>query len=741
MSETCTTDLSAGLTRKLRSLSRGLRLRFVSEGVAWFVLAAVLLVIATFALDWLLRLERVPRAVVMLGAYGALIWVIWTRVVCPLRVPLGRDDLGMLVELHYPELQSRLISVVQLAEGPLPPGTSHAMVGALTREADAMTGPMDFGTVIERKNLWRVVRLALCGVMLLAGLAAWQPKLMMIWAQRNVMLEDVFWPQRTYLEVDGEGFQILRGDDLTVRVRVIRDSQAPSSILVRANYPSVGWTEDRVKLPSAESREFLIEFRSVTEPFEFYVTGGDDQQDKLHPHEVTLIDPPSASSITFTVMPPSYAHRDPIVLEGGTGAITVPAGGELFLEAIATKPLASGQLVVHEDDQATTSDLRVKMVEDASGIERPLRVIGYLPMGLSNASRTAGLQIRLVDTLGYASRRDGEYILRVAPDQPPTVTAKKFGIGTVITPHARIPLRISGEDDHGLSAGAVEVSVLQDSTLTWSDPLTWVPNDDQTPHRAIQREVVADLAGRGVSAGDTVAVIVSLSDTLPSEMGGPNVNNASPIALRVVSPEDLMKDLVDRQKTLRLEFVQAMGQQQTAGMKTDELIADAEQMSPAQREGDVGQVAGLEQSVASEVAKTSQTLKEVLEELQNNRLGLPQDHEALVGEVIDPLDALSEEMAELLAEIEQARRQDDVGAMVEQLDAVAVRQEQVYDEMGEILKHMERLQSRQDLANQLRLIIRWSEQTLEDIRDREGREVENIWGDGDNEDTEGEPND
>jgi hypothetical protein len=732
MSETHTTaSLSPKLIAKLNGLANALRLRFLLEGVAWLVLMAVLLMLATFALDWLLRLERLPRAVVMVVAYGVLGWVVLHRLWHPLRVPLSRADLSMLVEGRYPQLQSRLISMVQLTASPLPTGTSRAMVREVASEAEAVAEGLNFDTVVERANLWRVVKLALCAVALVAGLAVWQTQLVTIWAQRNVLLADAYWPQRTYLEVDGDEFRVLRGDDLMVRVTVEQDSIAPSSILVRANYPSVGWTEERIKLASADSREFEILFRGVTEPFEFYVTGGDDSRDKRSPHSVMLIDPPGLSTITFTIMPPAYTGREPTILDGATGVITVPANGELFVDAVATKSLDSAELLLNEGDQTIIGELRIMSLTNDAGVDQPLRVVGRIAMGSANETRTAGLQVKLTDTLGYSSRRDGEYILRVAPDQPPNVTAKKFGLGSLITPDAMIPLRITGEDDHGLASGEIRISILQDATMAWDEPLEWEATD--APRRAITTERSTDLKGRGAKPGHTIAVVVSLSDTMPGEMGGPNTNSASPITLRVVSPEDLMKDLVDRQKTLRLEFVQAMGQHRSAETKVDTLIDEAADMSAAQREGELGQVTGLEQSVASEIGKASQALRGVLDELRHNRLGETQDHEALEDQVIKPLEALNEEMASLLAEIEHARRQDDPTELGESLEAAAVRQDQVHERMAEILKHMERLQSRQDLANQLQLIIRWSEEILEVIETEEGGTVETIWQPSDNE--------
>ena len=49
------------------------------------------------------------------------------------------------------------------------------------------------------------------------------------------------------------------------------------------------------------------------------------------------------------------------------------------------------------------------------------------------------------------------------------------------------------------------------------------------------------------------------------------------------------------------------------------------------------------------------------------------------------------------------------------------------DHTSEILERMEKLQSRQDLANKLQTVIRWAEQALEGIRRQEQEEVRGIW--------------
>ena len=721
--------LTAGIATKLRGLRRALRGRLLAEGAAWFVVAMVTAVLATLALDYLLRLDRPLRAVVMAVAAAGAAWVVWRQLVGPMLAAMGQAELALLIERRYPHLQSRLISAVQFHTSGVPAGESAAMVAQMAAEANDLAGELDFSPVVERASMWRVVKIALCAAGLLAGLAVWRADVLRLWAMRNLALADVPWPQNTYLTVEGgPDFPVLRGDDLTVEVTVEPGSAAPSYITLHAWYPSVGWTEDRVRPSANGQRKFDVVFRSVSEPVEFYVVGGDDRRDKERPHHVTLVDPPALRDVAFTIEYPSYMQREPLRAGGAGSVVSAPVGGSLRVSATATKDITAASVSLTGLEQEVSVPLRVERTASPGGSPgRPRRLLGTLEIAGANEPEVRTLQFHLTDSQGYGNRHGGKYFLRVEPDLAPGVDLKKTDVGPAVTPNAIVPLLVAGKDDSGIAGGLVKLTSLRGSAAGLSEPLAIATEAEVVREFALRHEM--DLEGLGMIPGDRITIVAEVADILPGELGGPNVGTSGAVALRIVRADKLLDELVTRQRALSVEFVQAIEQQESARVRTTvaaDMLAEQSAVTPealAKLTGSAGQ----QQSVSTEVSKAAEKLSAILTEMTYNRLGDPADRQDLATGIIEPLREVYEASEGVATDLAEAKTLPDVGAMQAAAERIAADQRDLRQQMSEILARMEKLQSRQDLANKLQTIIRSSQKTLTGIRRREQEEVRGIW--------------
>ncbi len=712
---------------KLRRLRRAIRRRVASEGAAWLLIAAAGVVLATLALDWLLRLDRPQRALVMAAAAGGLAWLIWSHLVRPLRVRMRLIDLSLLVEQRFEQLQGRLASAVEFASAPTPTGISRAMVARVVARAGELAAALPFTEVIERRQVRRTWRVALCALGLIVGLTVWQGGLMRLWAMRNLLLSDSPWPQRTYLTIGGQthDFVVVRGDDLNVPVATEAGSQVPPFVTVHARWPSVGLTEEQVEPAETNGGRFQVVFRQVTEPFEFYVTGGDDRRDKRRPHRVTLIEPPALREAVFTVERPSYVQRPPQEVDGSAGMIPVPAGSTVRIDATATKDLASATAVVSGEGLSLSEPLQIDSADDG----RPRGVLGRFRVDTANEATVLSLRIGLVDTAGHTNRRSGRYVLRIEPDQAPSLNLARTGVGPTLTPAALVPLLMTAKDDCGLAGLSVALRVGEAeaaTTETVSLPLSDRPLTETT----IRHEL--DLMGRGLQVDQVIRISAEAVDTLPAELGGPNRRASGVLGFRIVRPEDLWLDLITRQKALRTEFVQAHAQQGTARGKTlaaGEAITD--EAVGAEARGQLVVSAGVQRAVGAEVAKAAETLRQIADEMTYNRLGLVAEVQALRGNVISGLDELSADIDEVSAQLQRAMTEGDPESLREQVAGIAAEQDRIARRMAEILQHMVQLQSRQELANQLRVILRWSREIQKTIQQKQAEEIGDVLEDAD----------
>jgi len=141
------------------------------------------------------------------------------------------------------------------------------------------------------------------------------------------------------------------------------------------------------------------------------------------------------------------------------------------------------------------------------------------------------------------------------------------------------------------------------------------------------------------------------------------------------------------------------------------------------------EAAGTQTSVASECAKAAETLQAVLEEMVYNRLGTGEEHRQINDGVVQPLRDLAGPLAKASAALNQARSLAEAGPLRDQVHHIGQVQQDALKQMRVILKQMHKLESRQDMINTLRMILRWSERQLENIEKKRDSELERIFED------------
>ncbi len=715
-----------GVLGKLARLRRALRARLLGEGVSWLLVTVVALVFATLAFDYVLRLERPLRAVLMSLAGAAVLVVLWRHVLSPMRVRMDTADLALLVERRHRELDDRLISALDFARmsDATARGMSEAMIRRSAEQANEMAGPLDFSNLVEKRGLRRVVLTALSCVMLLVGFAFWQKEIMRVWFERNVAFAHTDWPQDTYLSLaGGPDYEVLRGEDLEIVVHA--RGKRPPHVTIH-----VGRTEERIEPDPKNPDTYRKTFSNVVEPFEFYITGGDDRRDRRRPHRVTLIDPPSLRDVVFTVRYHPYANRAPEIYDGGLGGgvdagmrkslpgvLPVPVGATVHVEALADKDLSAAALAL---DDAQAAELKV-LPEHAAGGSVPRRIRGNLPAPEENRLRVRTLRFVLTDTDGHTSRRAQQYVMQTQPDSTPAIDLKKRGVGSLIAPRAMIPVEMDVRDDYGLAEAWFEIRRGDGDWQRVDAGKTMTPTSDRP--KLIRGARKVDLQPLGLEAGTTIQLRLVATDKLPPQYAEEGRQGLSgTISLEVVSEQKLLEELIRRQKELRLDFLQAIASETSAAGKS----ADAAEQLAAGKVGevvaaDLDDSATMQNSAAAISARVSRTYRDILEEMRNNRLGDASHYSRMSG-IINALDALAEPMGEVSARLSQTAAAvrgaaaSDAGALSARAREAAGRQLSIKTEMDEILKQMLQHEGRQDIANEMKKLVEMSRDLREQIK-------------------------
>lgn len=342
-----------------------------------------------------------------------------------------------------------------------------------------------------------------------------------------------------------------------------------------------------------------------------------------------------------------------------------------------------------------------------------------------NRSEPMTLSILMTDTEGITNRRGSQYFLQVGTDNAPTVQIRKRDIGAVVTPRAMIPLAVQIKDDTGIASAGILCAVVDRKAKDVAEAIADLP-----PGRVEFRTVhVLDLLEHkemALEPGDLIQVTARAADTMPGEFGGPGVGVSGRLDFRVVKPEDLLDELIRRQKEVRIEFAQAIALQVSALGKTldanDALLRNPEITTNVRLLlGDSGR---LQTSVGAECAKAADTIAAIMAEMQNNRLGNKQDIDETDVNVTRPLHILAEDIRGTAATLARAAAFDDPGRLSEMTGKIASLQANHQAAMEAILDNMEKIGSRQEVDKELQRIISLSKKLLVEIEDLADEQTE-----------------
>jgi hypothetical protein len=762
------------LTARLARLRVALRGRLLLEGLAWALLAMAGLIVVTFAFDYTLRLDRPLRATILALCAVGVLGVLLRRLILPQASALRANDLAMLVERRYRQLGDRLISALQLADRreALAAGMSGAMIDRVISEAESQANEIKLNDIVDKRRLAKVWGAVLVLAVLLGGVAMARGDLAGLWYRRNILLQNIDWPQETYLrvfaigpdgelvrllDVDADGtithqqekVDVLRGRDLHIIIETTAASEAPDSVMLHAWYPSEGDTEEQLPRLGAEA---AAEFRALREPplagertyyhktflavseaFRFHITGGDDRRDARVPHEVRLLAPPALRDLRFTVAAPPYMRQaNTTRFDGGRGVLSLHLGSTVTLQSRASKDIVRAEIHIDGEPRG-----EISISDDADG--RPRRLRGQFQVTGENRSRTQKLRIVLEDVDGYGNDRGQQYLLQIVPDREPEASIAARGVRTVVAPTAYIPLVATAQDAIGLEGVQVRYRLSRAQAMGEGEEasvraVTSPPEDLETaivptegdPTQA-RGERVLDIRPLKLAVGSEVVVTAVATDLLPVEYGGPNVTTSRQVVFSVISRDELMGQLVAKQKEVRMEFFQAAGQHQLALGRAETLLEELKDAVPDDLARQAGDASARQQMVAVETLKAADTLEGVATELEFNRLGKTEDYEGIRSEIVLPLRQLLRMMKDVQSRLDAVAGLNEAASLQAGVSEIVDMQKRIAEEMEAILKRMRKLENRVELARRLESMLRMSVELKETISEEKKKGVVDIF--------------
>ena len=470
-----------GLLDRLHAVRRRMRRVQAIAGAAQVIIALVVLLAAYFAIDFFITSRIFPsgnadfiaRLVLLIAGVALWLRVFYTRFWAPVTRHYSDDDIAMLVEARYPELNGRLISTVQLTRA----GAGNAarylasaqMIAALDEQTRAVAAHLPFAGIISFRLLKRAVLLAviLCGIGVAIGF--WQSRYAERWLER-MSLQPVSYPTSTRILSFTHGGNLVAGEPLIIHVKLDPHRYLPDVVhLVVQPIHRSAYSMTLHPLPH-QPAEFSGVVRNTLAAFTYRLQAYDAYTPWQTEH---VWQRPSVKAMQITCVYPPYVHRPPHVTQGGD--VTVPAGTLLKVSATLLSPCQQAQIVLR---------LRIPQPAPAAGeaagrssstanatthqghgtahaypgrrsITRTL-AMQLMPGGLQaqgqwTANHSGHFFVRLLDRHDLRNLHPTVHFVQAIPDLPPVVHIHFPTRTEDATPFAVWPIRFSVSDQYGLT--------------------------------------------------------------------------------------------------------------------------------------------------------------------------------------------------------------------------------------------------------------------------------------------------
>lgn len=764
--------LSPAVETLLGTLRRRIREYIWLEGcaaaVAWLGVAFW----ATLAADWFFEPSSTAR-IVMLAAVGVILIVVLVRLIGRrIFVPITDSNAATLLERRFPQLNDSLLTAVVLSNRlsesdstdilltsenademsafQTTTDLNREMLAETCREAESRIGDVDLRQVFNPRPLWLHCSAATLLTISVALFAVLFTTEFGVWARRTLAMSDDLWPRKTHLTILGfnDGVQkVARGSDLEIVVQAdTRMPRVPEVVEIR--YQTEGGGRGRATMdrrgvargPNDHFQEYAYTFRGVLANIQFDVVGGDH---RVRGRRILAVDSPTISQMTLDCELPAYINRQQTPLPV-TGVMQVPMGSRVTVRASqANKEIVSVRVVTIVADRPSPAKTlsQSDMTADHRGFSYPLPPLTADTM----------LLFTLTDTDGIQSRDPVRLMLVPVPDASPQMTVRLDGIGTAITPTARVAVTGRIDDDYGVGRVWFERAIDQQEPRTRT-----IADLSSAPAVYTLGDEGLDVRELALKPGQRLLVGVKAAD-LRDLGNGPNISASERWLLDIVTPEQLRAMLEARELVLRQRFEQLLQEMtetrdllsrlQLASDKPAELAKkpDSPKTTPCGEPGEEAAADSPERQRdlrfmrvqgaltncrkgAPEIVSVAESFDDICKQLVNNRIDTEELKNRLKRGIAEPLHTIADKMfPELDRRIEELQSVLDDPQQASLLrDAAQHQAEEIILEMRKIRDRMIELEDFNEVVELLRNIVEMQKQLHEQTEQRHKAKIRDL---------------
>lgn len=411
----------------------------VFTGLAWLVIAVVLLLGAQLLLDRLMDFARGVRIAFLVLDAGVLGTIFYRKLFLPWRRRWHTPEAAFAIQRHWPTLGSRVISAVELSQSPSSTNDTRGagsplLVQALVREVATAVPSLPLGEVVPGKPTAKRVGYALLLTVVAAGLAFWQWPLVSVLLQRAALSETPL-PTNTIVRPETGDINAAAGTSVTLAASA--EGVIPPQGRIELALAGGERRTILVRPDEANPARFAFAFDNLQQSFTYRFYLGDGRSRVF---KVTALPAPLLEEAEFTQVFPAYTGRPP--LRQPAGALTFFPGSKVTVVARANQPLGMIHVQFAGDHVPAPVQLKIDtaLPNTARG-EFTVPAAGITSLSLPLASVEG---VAAMDTTAYPVRMETDRVPVIRIEEPTTTS-------DTIVPTARLAVRARVRDDFAVT--------------------------------------------------------------------------------------------------------------------------------------------------------------------------------------------------------------------------------------------------------------------------------------------------
>ncbi|MDC1451424.1 hypothetical protein N8371_03300 [Vicingaceae bacterium] len=382
------------LLQKLDEFIRKFYVNQIIRGVILFLSLSFILFLSIVILEYFGEFGSAVRTGLFFGFAMMLLAVFSILIAIPLLkiISIGKrishEKASSIIGLHFSNVSDKLsnaLQLQQLSEN----GSSDLLIASINQKIEQLD-PVPFAAAVNFQENKKYLKFLLVPLLVIIGLAAFQPKVIKDSTQRIISYNEEFVKKAPYqVVVENENLTAFKNEDFRLKISLTGE-EIPNQL-------NVIYQGKRFLLSKKGKNNFEYEFKNLQKDMAFSLFDGEFES-KLY--NINTLEKPQLLNFKVAFEFPEYLKKQPRELEN-TGDITVPQGTKVrwFFSTENTDDVAF--------IGADTISLLVKSAEDEFAFEQ--RFLRSAKYGLSVANK----YLQFLDTVFYN--------ISVIPDARPSI--------------------------------------------------------------------------------------------------------------------------------------------------------------------------------------------------------------------------------------------------------------------------------------------------------------------------------